>query len=293
MTIRNLPAMPEGRPSASLTCDLSPKALQRWNPDIRAALEDDDNTISIYDPIGADMFGEGVTAKRISAALRKIGERDVVVNINSPGGDVFEAMAIYNLFREHKGRVTMKVMGLAASAASDIAMAGDEIQIGRAAFFMVHNTWVMAMGNRHDLREVADWLEPFDNTLADVYASRTGIALDKIKSALDDETWIGGAEAVEQGWADRLLDSDEVEESDNHRNDANAAARKMDVALAKAGISRSERRALMRAIKSDTPSAIDSGKPSAADVEAETAKAFAEFKQKLSAISFNPEYEHD
>ncbi|HCF5801664.1 TPA: Clp protease ClpP, partial [Pseudomonas aeruginosa] len=104
-----------------------------------------------------------------AGALRAIGgDVDVTVNINSPGGDVFEGLAIYNLLREHKGKVSVNIIGLAASAASFIAMAGDEIRIGRAAFLMIHNAWLIAMGNRNDLREIADWLEPFDMTLADI-----------------------------------------------------------------------------------------------------------------------------
>lgn len=88
-------------------------------------------------------MGEGVTAKRISAALRAIGEQDIVVNLNSPGGDMFEGLAIYNLLRAHSGKVTVNILGIAASAASIIAMAGDEIKMGRGAFLMIHNCWAM------------------------------------------------------------------------------------------------------------------------------------------------------
>ncbi|MBM9968481.1 Clp protease ClpP, partial [Pseudomonas aeruginosa] len=114
-------------------------------------------------------------------------------------------LAIYNLLREHKGKVSVNIIGLAASAASFIAMAGDEIRIGRAAFLMIHNAWLIAMGNRNDLREIADWLEPFDMTLADIYAQRTGIDIDDIVKQMDAETWIGGREAVDKGWADAFL----------------------------------------------------------------------------------------
>ncbi|MFT2622165.1 head maturation protease, ClpP-related, partial [Escherichia coli] len=76
---------------------------------------------------------------------------------NSPGGDMFEGLAIYNLLREHEGEVNVKVLGLAASAGSVIAMAGDTVQIARAGFLMIHNAWVVAMGNRNDLRELAAW----------------------------------------------------------------------------------------------------------------------------------------
>lgn len=262
---RTMPqARHEERPSG-LQWDLSPKALERWSPGLMAA-EKSDNTISILDPIGQDPWtGEGVTAKRISAALRSIGaENDVVVNLNSPGGDLFEGMTIYNLLREHKGAVTVKVLGVAASAASIIAMAGDEILIARAAFLMIHDTWVVTVGNRHDLRDIADTLEPFDQAMADIYAARTGLDVKKIGKMMDAETWIGGAAAVEQGFADALLPADEVKEDAKARTDV-VAAHLLDLALAKAGLPRSERRALLKDFKAGTPSAADDGMPGAAE----------------------------
>jgi ATP-dependent Clp protease, protease subunit len=258
--------------------DISPQAFERWSPNLMAvqAAAEEPSTISILDPIGIDFWtGEGVTAKRISAALRAIGpDKDVVVNINSPGGDLFEGLAIYSLFREHKGTVTMKVLGLAASAASIIAMAGDEILISRAGFFMVHDTWVVAVGNRHDLREIADQLEPFDFAMADIYAARTGLDQKTVMKKMDAETWINGSAAVDEGWADALLQSDDVRENKNARAERPAAFR-ADLALAKAGMPRSERRALLQELKASmpsaagrntgTPSATDAGKPRAAD----------------------------
>ncbi|HCL3777359.1 TPA: Clp protease ClpP, partial [Pseudomonas aeruginosa] len=231
MTLRNLPAAPEARPRSGVQCDLAPKALDAWRPELRAASGDNpDTTITIYEPIGYDWWtGEGVTAKRIAGALRAIGgDVDVTVNINSPGGDVFEGLAIYNLLREHKGKVSVNIIGLAASAASFIAMAGDEIRIGRAAFLMIHNAWLIAMGNRNDLREIADWLEPFDMTLADIYAQRTGIDIDDIVKQMDAETWIGGREAVDKGWADAFLESDEISSAPSNRSEAILAKRRMD-----------------------------------------------------------------
>lgn len=273
MTMMKLPVAPEARPRAGIQCDLSPKALEAWNPGLHAATDDAANTISIYDPIGADFFGEGVTAKRIAGALRGMGsDAEVTVNINSPGGDVFEGLAIYNLLREHKGRVLVNVMGLAASAASFIAMAGDEIRIGRAAFFMVHNAWIVAMGNRNDLRDLADWLEPFDSTIADIYAARTGIPIDTITNQLDSETWIGGREAVESGWAQAFLDSDAVDEG-NAQNGFRMAAKAVDLALAKAGIPRSQRREMMNELKSSTPSAAGGGTPGATATDTPNAVA--------------------
>ena len=151
MTIKSLPTAPAARPRADVSCDLMPKALERWNPAIRAAVEEE-NSISIFDPIGYDWWtGEGVTAKRISAALRAMKDADVVVNINSPGGDVFEGLAIYNLLREHKGKVTVRVLGLAASAASFIAMAADEVKIARAGFDRQFGARALRRSVRHHL----------------------------------------------------------------------------------------------------------------------------------------------
>ncbi|EEG2497363.1 phage tail tape measure protein [Salmonella enterica] len=151
MSKKQLPVAPAGRPCARVTCETLPSALDRWNGGIKAAATDD-NSISVFDVIGQDYWGEGVTAKRIAGALRAMNGADVTVNINSPGGDMFEGLAIYNLLREYQGKVTVKVLGIAASAASVIAMAGDDIQIGRGAFLMIHNCWVVAMGMQKDSR---------------------------------------------------------------------------------------------------------------------------------------------
>lgn len=275
----HLPVLPEAGARPGVHCEISSKALELWNPCVRSAASaeaDEEQTISILDVIGEDYWtGEGVTAKRISAALRSIGATTpVTVNINSPGGNTFEGIAIYNLLREHKAHVTVRVLGVAASAASVIAMAGDTIEIGRSSFFMIHNAWVMAIGNRNELREVADWLEPFDAAMADVYATRTGIELGQIQTLMDRETWINGTEAVEDGFADALLSADQIA-ADGDARSAMAAARRLDVALAKAGLPRSDRRKLMQEIKSGMPSAAGRRTQDAATSQADSAESDA------------------
>ncbi len=213
MSKKQLPAAPAGRPCARVTCETLPSALDRWDGGIKAAATDD-NSISVFDVIGQDYWGEGVTAKRIAGALRAMNGADVTVNINSPGGDMFEGLAIYNLLREYEGRVTVKVLGIAASAASVIAMAGDDIQIGRGAFLMIHNCWVYAMGNRHDFAELAQSLEPFDNAMADIYAARSGLDMGAVQKLMDAESYIGGSDAVAKGLADSLLSADAVSDGD-------------------------------------------------------------------------------
>lgn len=242
---------PEKRVSAFTTDG----ALSRWNAGVRAAADDGETSITIYDVIGEDYWtGGGVTVNRIDAALRKIGSRDVTVYINSPGGDVFEGIAIYNRLREHPANVTVKVMGLAASAASLIAMAGDRIEIGAASFLMIHNAWVVAAGNRHDMREVADYLEPFDAALADVYASRSGTDREGIVAMLDAETWLNGQQAIDKKLADALLSADEVVEGKAPEASVNAV-RKIEASLCQS-MPRSAARNLISQIK---------GMPGAAD----------------------------
>ncbi|WP_313332198.1 head maturation protease, ClpP-related [Comamonas sp.] len=258
MSIKNLPVAPTGRPSASVRSEILPRAMERWSPEVRAADRDEERSISIYDAIGYDPWtGEGVTAKRVAAALRSLGKGPVTVNINSPGGDMFEGLAIYNLLREHEGEVNVKVLGLAASAGSVIAMAGDTVQIARAGFLMIHNAWVVAMGNRNDMRELAAWLEPFDAAMADIYSTRTGLESKAVAKLMDSESWIGGAAAVEQGFADELLASDQVGKGSGGANAS--AVRRLEAALRHGGMPKSEAVRLISEFKSSVGDPTGSG----------------------------------
>lgn len=267
--------MRKGLPKSRFRFELSALALERWTPTVQAAAVDPATSITLYDQIGEDYWaGEGTTAKRISAALRAIGDRHATVYINSPGGDVFEGLAIYNLLREHKAGVTVKVVGVAASAASIIAMAGQRIEIGRAAFFMVHNSWTVAVGNQHDFREVADWLAPFDKSQVDIFTARTGVDAKRIEKMLDAETWIGGQEAVDIGFADALLPADEVVEAEEAP--AAAAVRKLENSLRASGLSRKEAATLISDFKASLRDAGEHEKPGmrdAADLATVAAKA--------------------
>lgn len=244
-----------------------PRALAAWNPGIRAAAGDE-TVIQILDVIGYDWWtGEGVTAKGVSAALAAAGGQDVTVVINSPGGDYFEGLAIYNLLRDYAGQITVKVLGIAASAASVIAMAGSEVLIARAGFLMIHNAWVTTSGDRHQLRDTATWLEPFDATAVDIYGARSGLDAAELATMLDKETWIGGADAVAKGFADDLLAADAVTDDpkQRERGDRLRAERAADNLGKIAGASRAEIRQLIQDLKRVTPGADDDGKPGAAD----------------------------
>ena len=258
--------------SRGLRSEMSPRALDKWNPAIQAAVENTSETITIYGVIGEDWYGEGVTVKRIDAALRAIGDREVTVYINSPGGDMFEGIAIYNRLREHSQKVTTKVLGMAASAASIIYLAGVERQVASSAFLMIHNCWTFLSGNRHYLRDVSDDMEEFDAAMADLYAETSGQSVEDMAELMDDETFIRGKRAVELGLATGLLAATEVTERETEEVGQANALKAMDAALAKAGMPRSERRELFATFKSgmpratsgNTPRAVPTGTPSAA-----------------------------
>lgn len=262
MSLKQLPEIKADHRLNKAGFDLRPDAVDRWEPAVCAAAGDAVNSISIYDSIGENWEGTGVTAKRISAALRSIGDKDVVVNVNSPGGDFFEGVAIYNLLREHAGKVTVRVLGVAASAASVIAMAGDEILMGDGSFLMIHNAWAVAVGNRHDMRDTAAVLEPFDAAMAALYAQQTGMTIKEAEALMDQETWIGAQKAVDDGFATGLLPSSEISQ-----NAKASASRKpmalIEASMAKAGFSRNTRRDAFKALFSGTPSATESATPSA------------------------------
>lgn len=247
-----------------------PAVLDRWSEDAAGvrALERGDNVITMFDIIGEDFWtGGGITAKKVASQLRAIGG-PVEVQINSPGGDMFEGIAIYNVLREHPHDVTVKVMGMAASAASIIAMAGDTIEIGAASFIMIHNCWVLAFGNRNELRELADWLEPFDQAMRDVYVARTGQKDAAVAAWLDDETWMSGSLAVERGFADALLPADKItmdedaKAEDRRVNDLRA----MELTLVASGrCTRTQARDRINKIKGTPGAAPEDATPGAGD----------------------------
>jgi ATP-dependent Clp protease, protease subunit len=244
MSLRKLPEIKGLAEPSGYSWDVPSDILARWST-ISAAQPDEPNTVTIYDVIGEDPWtGGGFTAKRMAAALRSIGAQDVVVKINSPGGSVFEGFTIYNQLREHPARVTVDVMGIAASAASVIAMAGDEVRMGLGTFIMVHNAWGLVIGNRHDLTDASRVLDKIDGAMADIYEARTGLARKEVVALMDDETYLAANEAVAKGFADSVTDR-KIEASARSRPEINAK-RRLDALLAQTGVPRSERRRMLQ-----------------------------------------------
>lgn len=279
MRQRNLRVLAKARPAAMpqpATRDVQaftkPQVFDKWSEDAAGirALERGDNVITMFEVIGEDWWtGGGVTAKKVASQLRAIAG-PVEVQINSPGGDMFEGIAIYNVLREHPHDVTVKVMGMAASAASIIAMAGDTVEIGAASFLMIHNCWVLAMGNRHDMRETAEFLEPFDAAMVDVYAARSGQKSEDIAKWMDAETFMSGSQAIERGFADALLAADKITTDDKAKAEDRRVneLRAMELQLVSAGLTRTQARDRINKIKGTPGAALDADTtPGAGDPE--------------------------
>jgi len=178
-------------------------AVSRWDKSIRAAAKAGDGEIEILGEIGESGWTDNfITAKMVKDKLQALGKSPVLVTINSPGGDAFEGIAIYNLLVDHPGAVTVNVIGMAASAASIIAMAGSTIRVAPAAMLMIHSAWGMVVGNRNDMRDMADMLDKIDTAVAELYASRSKQPVADVLKMMEKETWMTGPEAVANGFAD-------------------------------------------------------------------------------------------
>jgi len=263
--------------------DARPRAIEAFEP----ALQLDgssDNVVDVVGFIGPSIFDD-VSLRSVTAQLRQVGDGDVTVRLNSPGGDFFEGQAIYNAFRAHKGRVTMQVMGIAASAASVIAMAGDDIEMAKTSWLMIHNVWSVVIGDWQVMQSAIEDMKKFDQVTADLYQARTGLQAKTIRSMMDAETFLSGAEAIEKGFATKLMDREPAKAAQSAQTRQADAKRTIEAALARQGFSRADRAQLMSqgfAVQRDAggnrgarDAALDQGTTSLLEADAaEVAKLF-------------------
>lgn len=173
--------------------------------------------IYLYGQIGQSFWGDGISAKVFADDLKKLGAVTTIdVRINSEGGDVFEGKAMYTLLSQHAAKIVVHIDGLAASAASFIAMAGDEIEIAEGAFVMIHDCMGACMGLAEDMRSYADLLDSANGSIIDVYVARTGQPADVIRKWMKDETWFSGKDAVANKFADKMVANLKVAASIKH-----------------------------------------------------------------------------
>lgn len=164
--------------------------------------------ILLYDQIGESFWGGGTSAKQFAEQLKAIEKVDsITLRINSPGGDVFEGAAMYDLIAQSSIPVDVVVDGLAASAAFTVAMAGRSISIGEAGMMMTHNARGMTFGTASDMKSTADLLDKISNQMAELYAKRSGMAVADVKALMDAETWMTPDECVAKGFASKIIKS--------------------------------------------------------------------------------------
>jgi ATP-dependent Clp endopeptidase proteolytic subunit ClpP len=178
------------------------------------AQADKELEIFVYEEIGYEGWdGEGITAQRIAKDLKDAGDiKNITVRINSPGGRVFEAVAIYNILKQHKARVRVMIDGLAASSASIVAMCGDEIEMANNAMMMIHKPWSLSIGTAEDLRRDAEMLDKVEGSIIQTYLNqcdKRGVKdmAEQLAEMLAAETWMNADEALGYGLIDTVTET--------------------------------------------------------------------------------------
>lgn len=171
--------------------------------------------ITIYGVIG-DTWGECFSANDIDRVLNEAGDNDILINLNSPGGDAFDGISIFNRLKRHKGNVTIHIDGWACSAASIIAMAGDQVTMELGSMMMIHEASSIVWGSKVDMRKEADILEELEEGIIDIYQTKSNLQRDEIRNKVDEETWMSASKAVEFGFADRSTgEKEDIDEENN------------------------------------------------------------------------------
>lgn len=176
-------------------------------------INNDIGEIDIYGEIvDTALFDDDTSATSFKDALKELKQvKNINVNLNSGGGDVFTGVAIHNMLKTHKAHVTIKIDGLAASIASVIAMAGDKVVMPRNAMMMIHNAWTMGVGDARDLRKQADDLDKINNVVIESYTDKNPeLDVDELKDMMNDETWLSAQEAYELGLIDEIAEANKA-----------------------------------------------------------------------------------
>jgi ATP-dependent protease ClpP protease subunit len=178
------------------------REIDNKSPYTIKALSDDSTEIWIMDVLGYPWNDINSMIREVSSLKSK----DILVRINSPGGDPIDTFALYHALKNHSAKVTVRIESLAASAASFLALAGDEVQAYSSSLFMIHNSWAVVAGNRFELQDIADFLEKIDANMQDVYASKTKLGKREIADMMKAETWLSAKEAKNKGFIDTIID---------------------------------------------------------------------------------------
>lgn len=280
MSIKKLPQLTNFDLPERFDVIMDGERLKDWKPELDMVnlAPDGATVIEIFDAIGADPFFGGVSARYVAAQLRSA--KDVVVNINSPGGSYMEGVTMFNLLAQHRGKVTVNILGQAASAASIVAMAGDEKNMAPASVLFIHNVHADVYGDRHDFAEISDLLTKLDTSLGSIYVEASGQTSRKVADMLDAETTLTAEDAVKLGFADKILAAADVTTNSRLKNEAQTirADRMIEFAL------RNQFPGLTRSTFHEVKNAFRDGKPGAvitATRDAGLGELTAELRQML------------
>jgi ATP-dependent Clp protease, protease subunit len=184
-------------------------------PAFKAEVKNDATEITIYGDIGDNWWGESISANDIKKALENVESETVTIHLNSPGGDAFDGIAIYNQLKNHTSKVIVHVDGLAASAASIIAMAADELIMNTGSMMMIHEASTFSWGTKADIKKTLNALEGIDKSIADIYMTRYTGERAELDNLVVNETWFTASEAVSVGLADKVNETKEDAEVTN------------------------------------------------------------------------------
>lgn len=199
------------------------KIPQQFN--VKHNEENKETEVTIYGIIGNAWFSDSFSASDIDKALNEAGDNDVIINLNSPGGDAFDGISIFNRLKRHKGKVTIHVDGWACSAASVIAMAADHLIMGLGSMMMIHEASSFVWGSKTDMRKEADVLEELEEGIIDIYMTKANESREEIREKVDAETWFSAKSATDIGFADEMEGVEEEEsDEDTFENEATLSA---------------------------------------------------------------------
>ena len=254
-------------------------------------------TVYLYDEIGYFGIDPGQFAKDFDA----IKEKTIHLRINSPGGNVFDGIAIYEAVRRHPSNVVAHIDGLAGSMASVIALAANDVVISKMGYYMIHEPWSIAMGNADDMRKEADLLDSISDTLLGAYTDKTGLKKDKIKELMAEESWLNSELALEYGFVDRIDDNENDEALEiaarfdlsvfsnvpdklKQKNKKTPTERELEEILRDAGLSRTQAKSVLAGGYKAKDDQRDAAEPTQRDVEEPKKVEKAEIKDITYAI---------
>ena len=231
------------------------------------ALSPDQSEIVLYDVIGWPFNDAGELVRAITGMKGK----EILARINSPGGDIWDGIAIFNAFARHDAKVTTRIESMAASIASVIALAGKEVQAYQNAMLMIHEPWTVAAGSQYDFREIADILEKISGNMVDIYASNSSVGKREVREMMKAETYFTAKEAKEKGFIDTIIDGKGAKAQfdlsmfahvpDDIRSEGHEPTeREIERILRDAGVSRGKAKAMLAGCKQDESREIESMK---------------------------------